>query len=1055
MMRAWPLLAVLLPSLAMAQPANISPKDVDVGTRGPASELYIRKRPASPDPPMLSAELKTLLASTEKKRDDKRLEAISLLHQFLDGNPTGDAKAEGMFKLAELLWEESRRQYLIAMESYGHDVEKCSQQKEACQQPKEPRIDLKEPEKYYKELHDKFPTFRRMDLVTYLIGFAAKEDNREPEAMERFQEVIDKYPKSGLYGDAWMMVGEHHFALGKWEEAKAAYQHIPDSAATADLALFKLAWCEWKLNDTEQAAKDFKLVLDKAIEAERTGTEAQRRRSASLRDEALEQLVVVFTEDKSISAKEVFDFLASIGGEKYSRDVLIKVADSYAGQAEYERSNEAFRFLIKMDPESIKAADYQRRVVENWNTAVDLDHAQEEIKVLLDNYGPQSNWAKAQKNREALQRSLATTEDMVVTTAKTIHFEAQRREKGLKLPEQRGCATKSPVPKDLEALYKRAADAYGNYLDAFGNVKGGGGPKATEIRYFRADILCFKLAEPEVAGDEYLAVGKTAPVGEYHKQALLNAMSAYELARPKPTGKQHETYPVDKKFGEAIDLYLTLFHDDGKTLVGVLFKYGKLFYDNGDYDEAIKRFGVIVTQYPDDENAGAAGDKILASLNKAQDYENIEVWARKLKKAKSFAAKDQQERLDRLIVESIQKSGDKYADAGKYDKAAAFYLRVPKETGDAKVAAQAMMNAGVMYERAKDAEKAADVYLDLATTYGDKAPDISEKAAYSAAQVYEKVIYYDRAAKAYELVYEKFGKGQKAADALFNAAVLRQALGQNDKAIAHYQEYAKKYKERKDAPDVAFNIGVVYEDAGDDGRAYAAFIDYAKVYRSTNKHVVEAWTRAGRTSYRLGQYKRAKEEMATAQALWKKMSGKDAADNKTWAAEARYYDGELVFREYEKVSLDVKPAQLNGALKQKAKLLADAEKVYGSVLDYKDLKWATAALYRVGQVYEGFGDALTQAANKPPAGLPPDQVQAYQDAVNGYVVQMQDKAVELYSAGYQKAINLQVYDEYTAKMREALGRVASDKFPAEKESRSHERVKDRAPNPEMLTEIAR
>src|SRR5678816_4069874 len=94
-------------------------------------------------------------------------------------------------------------------------------------------------------------------------------------------------------------------------------------------------------------------------------------------------------------------------------------------------------------------------------------------------------------------------------------------------------------------------------------------------------------------------------------------------------------YPVDKKFGEAIDLYATLFPAD-KTLVGVIFKNGQMFYDYGEYDEAIKRFGVIVTKYPDDENAGPAGDRILSALNKAQDYENIESWARKLKKAKSF-----------------------------------------------------------------------------------------------------------------------------------------------------------------------------------------------------------------------------------------------------------------------------------------------------------------------------------------------------------------------------------------------------------------------------------
>ncbi|MBS1119194.1 MAG: hypothetical protein H6Q90_1422, partial [Deltaproteobacteria bacterium] len=45
-------------------------------SRGPTSELYIRKRPATPEAPILSKELKDLLATTEKRRDDKRIQAI-------------------------------------------------------------------------------------------------------------------------------------------------------------------------------------------------------------------------------------------------------------------------------------------------------------------------------------------------------------------------------------------------------------------------------------------------------------------------------------------------------------------------------------------------------------------------------------------------------------------------------------------------------------------------------------------------------------------------------------------------------------------------------------------------------------------------------------------------------------------------------------------------------------------------------------------------------------------------------------------------------------------
>src|SRR5580692_10495899 len=96
-----------LPGLASAQPVA-GPKELD-SSRGPASELYIRKRPTSPSAPVLSDELKKLLSSTEKKRDDKRIEAIGLLRGFLAANPTGEARAEGTFKLAELLWEEARR----------------------------------------------------------------------------------------------------------------------------------------------------------------------------------------------------------------------------------------------------------------------------------------------------------------------------------------------------------------------------------------------------------------------------------------------------------------------------------------------------------------------------------------------------------------------------------------------------------------------------------------------------------------------------------------------------------------------------------------------------------------------------------------------------------------------------------------------------------------------------------------------------------------------------------------------------------------------------------
>ena len=838
-----------------------------------------------------------------------------------------------------------------------------------------------------------------------------------------------------------MMIGEHYFALGEWGKAKESYGHITDEAATSDLAIFKIAWCEWKLGNPIQAAKDFKRVLDKADKARREGTAAQRRRSGTLKEEALEYLVIVFTEDRSISPKEVFDFLVSIDGEKYSRDVMIKVAESYAAQAEWDRSGEAYRFLIKLDPDSLKAAEHQRSII----TELD-ERARSRSRAGGDQGPPRAATApgrsgrRQQKNREA-PRALARADRGPHADHRRRASTARRSAARSPRRSRTSTSTRARPPRTSSTSQRSAA------------------PRRRRPRRSRSATTAPTSSTSSSARPRRPATSTSPSARARRSASCTSTRCATRWTRSRRRARRtpragSKLYDVDKKFGEAIDLYATLFPADA-SLVGVIFKNGQMFFDYGEYDEAIKRFGVIVTKYPKDPNAGPAGDRILAALNKAKDYENIESWARKLKTAPSFAAKDQQERLAKLIVESIQKSGDKYAEAGRYEQAATFYLRVPKETSDSKVGAQAWMNAGVMYEKAKLPEHAADVYLDLAEKYADKNADLAEKAAFSAGQVYEKVIYYDRAAKAYEMVWTKFRTGGKAADALFNAGLLRQALGQNKEAIAHYREYTNKFPGRKDAPDVAFNIGVVYENVGEDGPAYKAYAEYARVYRSSGKRIVEAWTRAGRMSLKLGQYRRAKEELVTAQRLWKSLAGKERTAATPWAAEARYHEGELVFREYEKVTLDVKPAQLEKALKAKSKLLGDAEKVYGSVIDYQDLKWATAALFRMGQVYDGFAEALATAGNKPPPSVPPDLVAAYQDKINEYVVNIQDKAVELFATGYKKAIDLQVYDEYTAKIREALGRLAAQKYPPERESRSRERIGDRPPVPELVTELVR
>jgi len=1025
----------LLFALVAAAPRPVLGQDTrSTEIETPSSDLYLKRRPPGAGS-RVPKDLEPLLKEKENLAVAKRKQAIGMLEQLLKESPHGVAAAEAIFKLAELYWEEARRQYIIDIQKAERLAEACRQRSEDCVgAPKPPQLELARSEKLYLRLVNEFPDFRRMDLAYYLLGFAAREDGRPDDALGWFKQVIDKFPESPLWPDAWMMMGEDQFAKGDFPGARDAYARVlehPESPVF-DLALFKSAWCDWKLGDTAAAAKRFKLVLDLAAEAEKSGTNEERRRRAQLRDEALEYLILLLSDDESVTAKDAYDFLASIQGERYSREILEKLSERYFAQTRYVKAIDAYKFLISLDPAHPAAPSYQIQLVESYSALDDPDQALAAAKELADRYGPGSDWAKENRARKKLvAKAFRQAEEVLRGLAKNFHAEAQRDEKQRKAPE---------IKK-----YTRASDLYAFYLSRFEKS-----PQAVEIRFLRAQILYFKLSTYELAGDEFLAVGKTAPVGKFHKEALLAAIEAFEKSRPAGAGGK-EVLAADKKFDEAVDLYTTLFRDQADpALIAIVYKKGKRYYDNGNYDQAVKSFGVIVTKYPDNPNAGAAGDALLDALVKAEDYENVEEWSRKLKKAKAFQAPAEQARLDRLIVESIGKSAEKYQAGGHYEKAAGFYMRVAKEFPDNKLAPQALFNAGVVLEKAQQPEQAAAAYLAVVEKYPNE-KQYAPRAAYTAASVYEQMAYFDKAAGAYHKLWEKWPGDPKAADALFNYGVLNQAQGKVKPAITAYATYAKKFATNKDAEDVAFRIGVVYEESSDYGRAAAAFKGYTDRYRK-GSHLVEAHTRSARAYLKLGKERQAAGEMADAVKLWKALPAADKRAHAKWAAEARYLQGELLFKDYQRISLDVKPKALPATLEKKTKLLGEAEKVYIDVVDFADPGWVTAALYRIGKLYEGYADELR---NFEPKGLSEEEAMIYQEEVQKVIVMIEEKALDRYETGYKKALELKVYNDYTKLLRESLARNSSEKYPPEREVRVRSRVGDHAPEPPILKDVVR
>ena len=116
----------------------------------------------------------------------------------------------------------------------------------------------------------------------------------------------------------------------------------------------------------------------------------------------------------------------------------------------------------------------------------------------------------------------------------------------------------------------------------------------------------------------------------------------------------------------------------------------------------MKIFGTLVEKFPNSQFAGPAGELLLDSFNKSNNYDNIETWARRLKTAHGFETPAQQSRLDTLIVQSVFKQGEQKGKANDHLGAAAAYLRAAKEFPKDPRAAQACVNAELEAQKAGD-----------------------------------------------------------------------------------------------------------------------------------------------------------------------------------------------------------------------------------------------------------------------------------------------------------------------------------------------------------------
>jgi TolA-binding protein len=1000
--------AVGAPSQKRTTPAPAPRSNAQQPSNALEALHYFRDRPELPGQKLderTQATLQGLIAQREQAAAAKREQAIALLETFLRETPKEAREMpDALLRLSELRWEGARADFLAAYAVWQKQPEKV--------RGAEPKPDFTPSLALYERILTDYPDYARLDLVLYMRAMALVERGEEEAAVPLFAQLLAQFPHSKFAPDAHMALGEHVFNRDyDYRGALAEYDQVltfPDSELY-DLALFKSAWCLWQLDRKGEAAKRFRQVLD--IDGKRNEG-SRRKHLKELQTEALEYLIQVFTEDERNRAADVRRFLQEIGGEQHVERVLRRLSATYFDQARFDRGIEAYQLLLEIAAKDEKAPQFQLAIAKGYVAIDKFPQALEAYQKLSTEYTPSSTWASQQSDTDTVDEAQVLIEGSLREQGLMFHELGQRDGR----VEAGGAAARG----QNNAYFERAVAIYGVYLAAFPRA-----PEAYRVQFYSGEILFHRLGRHSEAGEAYMAAAQLDPKGEFTRDALYNAIGAFERVREGELEQCSESAPCpetdnDKRFSRAIELYAAYFPND-PDLPEILFRQGKLYYDRRIYDPAVRMFGELLDRFPQSPYAADAGELVLDSFNRAADYENIEKWARKLKGAPAFKSPDSQRRLDGLILGAVFKTGEQLAEKGEHARAADAFLRASDEFPQDPRAPKALYNAGLSLSRAGNLEGADKAWSKLIARY----PGTSEGAqgAEQGAHMYESIAQFQDAARFYQAYAERFPKAEKAEAASYNAVLLLSAAGAHKDTVQAGKRYLAAYPKAPEAAEVTFAIARAQEEQPREAAAtYRSFIE--RTHDVPRK--IEAETRLGQLLLQQGDRKGANAALDAAVADARKHKDK-AKGGRYFAAEARFLQGDEALREFDAVKIEGNVAGLAARLKTKAKLLGQAAGIYGEVVEFGVAEWVTAALYKIGDSYERFAKALNDAPL--PEGLSEQEQQVYRDELASFVVPIEERALDAYAGGYKKARELGIYNQWTTQMREALTRMNDVEYP--------------------------
>jgi len=1000
----------------------------------------------------------------------KRREEIADLKKLisLGGNP---AEMPGwLFRLAELYWEES--QYFF-FEANRRDDELLKLGRSApvaeVQRLQSEKKDLEarsrayqdEAVARYKEIVQRHPTYPRLDEVLFFLGENLWKQGNQKEALAAYKLLVTRYDRSRYVPDAWMAFGEHYFNAAEkgnrnqsLENALKAYQRAASftESSVYGYALYKQAWVYYNLGRWNEALDLFRAVV--LFGELPTTTLASDKRLALVR-EARKDYVRTYSHVGAAEAA-LQDF-RKVGGEAGWWDMLKGLADLYYAEGKDRDAILVYRQLIQQRPLSPESALFQARIVTAAGRLGRKELAVQQARVFVKMLKEieESGTVGDEKGKAQLGEARTAAENTLRTLAVQYHAEWKKT-------------------RD-EPVAGLAAEVYEDYLQVFPDSQ-----YAYDMRFFHAELL-YALERYQPAGEEYTRVAlrdaKLAEAGQkrgkHQLDALEFAVHAFDVVskkfeetekRPPADPKQKLAIPGPKQQLLDAALRYRKYAPSGDKAVEVGYKAANIYYRYNHLGEASDIFTAIALDHPGHELAGYSANLALDTYNLLGDWRAVNGWAKRFYANGELtrAHPGLKEDLARVIEQSAFKVIEEQEKARQHRQAADAYLAFAREWPASRLAPTALYNASVDLTLAGQLDRAARVREELVTRYPGDA--VVPKVLWANGADYEAVADFEKAAAFYERYYEGWKKERRAAapapdrrkaraggkaaaapppapsaagayeeskarDALYNAGVFREGLRDLRRAEADRLAWVASWPDAPEAGKVFLSLADLYAREKATAKELAQLEAYQRRYATDPGDWIVVQGRIARALERAGNAPAARRAWQQALDHWRRhraQVGERALPVVAWAS---YLELDGDFERYDRVTLDVKPRYLKAQLQVKAKKLADLQKAYTDVVNLKQAEAAVCSLYKIGNGYRRFADALTNAPV--PAEL---KALKRQDVVDEYKSQLaalaeapNKKAAEGFEYALAKAREYGVWNACSRAAGEALAKIDPDR----------------------------